>query len=236
MNARNTNRMVAFIVMFLLVFLTVFSRKIIIKASELSIISATVKISVCGNAIIEGGEDCEGLDLNSQTCETLGYAYGTLSCDISCAFDTSLCVSPTPTPTPTITPTFTPTPTLSITPTSAPTNTPTPGNTNTPTPGSNSSNNTDSTKTISEEVTEIISQIQAIPRFLLPYDPDNNGTISTYELRTSISKWVDSWTNYIDTVLVKRRVISRSNLICDLNADIICNLIDFSILLHYTGN
>ncbi|MFC2174370.1 hypothetical protein ACFLQ2_00685 [archaeon] len=47
----------------------------------------------CGDGIIEGGESCEGVDLNGQTCGGLGYASGTLSCSGSCTFDTSKCSS-----------------------------------------------------------------------------------------------------------------------------------------------
>src|SRR3989344_9094276 len=35
---------------------------------------------ICGNGQIEGGEDCEGNDLNEMDCQSLGYAGGTLSC------------------------------------------------------------------------------------------------------------------------------------------------------------
>lgn len=48
--------------------------------------------AVCGNDIKETGEDCDGRDI-SQTCQTLGYTSGTLSCSPSCQFDTSKCVS-----------------------------------------------------------------------------------------------------------------------------------------------
>lgn len=56
-------------------------------------ITATVKISVCGNNVAEDGEDCDGSDLVGNSCITLGFGGGgTLSCDIACAFDTSACV------------------------------------------------------------------------------------------------------------------------------------------------
>ena len=48
----------------------------------------------CGNNLREGTEVCDGIDLNSQTCITKGYASGTLSCNSGCsAFVTSACVS-----------------------------------------------------------------------------------------------------------------------------------------------
>ena len=49
----------------------------------------------CGNGQIDSGEECDGTNLNSQTCISLnkGYTSGTLSCNSLCAFDTSKCVS-----------------------------------------------------------------------------------------------------------------------------------------------
>jgi hypothetical protein len=74
------------------------------KANSAETVGATIKICFCGNGIIEGGgygceEDCEGDDLGGQTCESLGYAGGTLACDsapTTCTFDTSGCI-PLPT-------------------------------------------------------------------------------------------------------------------------------------------
>jgi hypothetical protein len=63
------------------------------KANSAETVGATIKISVCGNEVIEGGEDCEGADLGGQTCLDLGYAGGTLACDIACTFDTSGCLA-----------------------------------------------------------------------------------------------------------------------------------------------
>ena len=47
--------------------------------------------SVCGNGVAEAGEDCDGSDLNSETCITQGYDTGTLACSGSCTFNTSGC-------------------------------------------------------------------------------------------------------------------------------------------------
>lgn len=47
----------------------------------------------CGDGFIDPGEECEGSDLNGQTCVTKGFASGALSCTSSCAFDTSACTS-----------------------------------------------------------------------------------------------------------------------------------------------
>jgi hypothetical protein len=55
------------------------------------IIDATAKISVCGNGVKEGNEQCDGGDLNSVSCLDLGYDAGTINCSIACDFDTTLC-------------------------------------------------------------------------------------------------------------------------------------------------
>ncbi|GEM_PF-5978305 len=48
--------------------------------------------AVCGNGSIEYGEDCDGVNLDLQTCQTQGFADGgTLSCKPDCTFNTSGC-------------------------------------------------------------------------------------------------------------------------------------------------
>jgi len=47
--------------------------------------------AVCGNEVLETGEDCDGSDLGAETCVSLGFVYGTLACSPSCTFDTSAC-------------------------------------------------------------------------------------------------------------------------------------------------
>lgn len=49
-------------------------------------------LALCGNDIAEPGEDCDGLDLYGQSCSTLGYDEGTLSCE-ECSFITSECIN-----------------------------------------------------------------------------------------------------------------------------------------------
>ena len=56
------------------------------------------QIQQCGNNIQEAGEQCDGNDLNDQSCQTLGFNSGTLTCHPSdalqrdkCKFDTSQC-------------------------------------------------------------------------------------------------------------------------------------------------
>ncbi|MBU0976642.1 MAG: LPXTG cell wall anchor domain-containing protein [Patescibacteria group bacterium] len=48
---------------------------------------------ICGNGNQEGSEDCDGSDLDSQTCSLLGFDGGTLTCNLNCTFNTSLCTT-----------------------------------------------------------------------------------------------------------------------------------------------
>lgn len=46
----------------------------------------------CGNDILEGSEECDGTDLDGQTCaDRPGFDGGTLGCTASCTWDTSEC-------------------------------------------------------------------------------------------------------------------------------------------------
>src|SRR3989344_1692194 len=51
---------------------------------------------ICGNGIIEGNEECEGGNLNGETCQSLGLVSGAISCSFLCLYDISGCsVQPT---------------------------------------------------------------------------------------------------------------------------------------------
>ncbi len=47
--------------------------------------------SICGDAVVEGAEDCDVGTLNGESCVTQGFAGGTLACATGCTFDTSGC-------------------------------------------------------------------------------------------------------------------------------------------------
>jgi len=52
----------------------------------------------CGNGMIDSGEQCDGTNLNMQSCTTVsgGFTGGTLRCTSGCTFDTTLCTTFTP--------------------------------------------------------------------------------------------------------------------------------------------
>ncbi|MBW3017089.1 hypothetical protein KY316_01850, partial [Candidatus Woesearchaeota archaeon] len=51
---------------------------------------------VCGNNVKDAGEECDGTDLDAQTCVSKGFSSGTLSCAANCTFNTSACVKRAP--------------------------------------------------------------------------------------------------------------------------------------------
>jgi hypothetical protein len=47
--------------------------------------------SACGDGLVRLGEDCDGTDLQGETCQSLASTYGTLGCSSECSFDVSQC-------------------------------------------------------------------------------------------------------------------------------------------------
>ena len=47
--------------------------------------------AVCGDGILQEGEECDGLDFGGKTCESLGYEGGVLLCLSDCRLDTTWC-------------------------------------------------------------------------------------------------------------------------------------------------
>jgi hypothetical protein len=45
----------------------------------------------CGNGVLDPNEECEGDDLDAQTCDGFGFAGGELRCNADCTYDTSMC-------------------------------------------------------------------------------------------------------------------------------------------------
>jgi hypothetical protein len=59
-------------------------------------VTATVRISVCGDGVAEGGEECDNRDLKGKKCADVGYKPGNLNCSAACEFDVSKCGDPLP--------------------------------------------------------------------------------------------------------------------------------------------
>ena len=190
-------------------------------------ISATIRLSICGDTVVEGEEDCEGEDLNGQTCEGLGFGPGTLDCDIACSFITSGC-SPAPTPTPTPTPTSTPT--LTLTPTPAVTSTPVPGLTSTPGPGPTATPGPAATATV------VPTPSCSLPTIIRSFfDPNVDCKIETAEVYKAVKIWVDEWREYLKSLTGEIVAQEGFSLKCDINRDEKCDLFDLSVLLYYVG-
>jgi hypothetical protein len=205
-------------VSFILVFLLLILLPTLVWALSDLYIGVSTKISICGNFIIEGGEDCEGADLDGQTCQSQGYGPGSLSCDIACTFDFYDCSpAPSPTPTPLPTPTLTPTPTL--VPILVPTTT-------------DSVSLMTSTTSLPSATSGIVSPTlvptPSLPQSISFFDINGDGKIYLSELYPTIKKWVDEWRKG----LVGGNDYER-NIGCDINRDKRCDVVDFSILMSY---
>jgi len=224
------------VIVFLTLVITSFLVREEVKADLSTSVNTTTKISICGNGVVEGGEDCEGIDLNGQTCESLGYGPGTLSCDIACSFDTYNC-SPAPTPTPTPTPIPTPT----STPTPTPTMTPTPTLTPTPVPTTTSLvSSVTSTPTIASVSTPTLTPTPKpiLPPALQIFDFGGIGKIQIADLAVVVRIWVDDWKNALMEELGQKnneQLAQNKSKKCDINGDKRCDLKDFSILMAYIG-
>ncbi len=57
---------------------------------------AAKPLPICGDDKVRGEEECDGSNLAGQTCQTLGFGGGTLTCAGDCTFDTSSCTGDSP--------------------------------------------------------------------------------------------------------------------------------------------
>ena len=55
--------------------------------------ACTTGTGVCGDGILDVGEQCDGTNLNGHTCVTRGFGGGELGCSSLCRFDTSGCTN-----------------------------------------------------------------------------------------------------------------------------------------------
>lgn len=167
-------------------------------------VGATIKLSVCGDGVVEGLEDCEGADLSGQTCQSLYYGPGVLSCDISCDFNTIECAEPSPTPIPT---------SVSVVAQSSSQST---------TSVFNSGNSP--AETNSNNITFLDrNSFFVINNNILNYDYDGDGLILKKDLRLVVGSWVENSFKNENPQLDR----------CDFDDSRECNMIDFSILMYY---
>lgn len=76
----------------------VFLVLICFKNTKAYVVPTSVQIVevFCGNDIKEPGESCDGSDLASSSCSSLGYAGGVLSCNANCTFNVLACIPVSP--------------------------------------------------------------------------------------------------------------------------------------------
>lgn len=179
-----------------------------VSAAATSPVNATVKIGICGNGIVEGGEDCDGSELQGRTCASFGYSGGTLQCDIACEVNLSECTGVTPTPLP--------------------------GSDPTPTMSSSTNPSISSTPSLLSP-TPLRRQADIITTPALPPTLQQFFQLNGFKLeRVTVSDipvvvkgWVDAWRE-----LTKNSEQETSQR-CDINGDTSCDLRDFSVLMSY---
>lgn len=167
-------------------------------------INVTVRISVCGDGVAEFPEDCDGGDLGGSTCRELGFFAGSLYCTYACEFETDNCFGVAPTATPSAT------------------NTPE-SKRKTETDGGFISRSggaqVETGQLITNVIVPAIKRPRGVNKNLFILDGNGDGFIERFEIADVVGKWIEFFRN--------------RNHGCDLNDDIKCNLIDFSILMYH---
>lgn len=207
------------------------------QTNTTELIEAKIQLSVCGNNVAEGGEDCDNTDLNNQTCQSLDFQSGTLSCNISCDFNTSQCV-PKPSPTPSPSPSPDQTQTEQDNTTESETETTTTTLVDIITQGTNSfalplQLTNQIIETIANNLKPINEAVRA--KIVQNFDANNNGRIEKNEISQIVQKWVDQWREMEERGKIGQRETENltQTTTCDFNNDQDCDLVDFSILLYY---
>jgi hypothetical protein len=169
-------------------------------------VDAMVKLGICGNDLAEDNEDCDNADLKGKTCETIGYASGTLSCLPSCDYDTTLCV-PIPTPV----------------------DEGTGGNGSGGFHSDESTINTTKENAITYTIPMIIKLFDTNGDGRLTQDELYGLTKKWFDV------WKSTLEDQIAAGNQGSQAINKTTWTCDLNGDGGCDLIDFSILMYYVG-
>jgi hypothetical protein len=169
-------------------------------------VDATVKLGVCGNDLAEDNEDCDNADLKGKTCETIGYASGTLSCLPSCDYDTTLCIS-------------------IVSPTGKDTGNNGSGGFHSDKP----TINTTKENAITYTIPMVIKLFDTNGDGKLTQDELYGLTKKWFDV------WKTTLADQIAAGNQGTQAINKAAWACDLNGDGICDLVDFSVLMYYVG-
>jgi len=71
--------------------LTIVAGQNLVKNNQGVIQITTNYMNLCGNSVIDAGEDCDGINLGVENCISQGYSSGILACNPDCTFDFSGC-------------------------------------------------------------------------------------------------------------------------------------------------
>jgi hypothetical protein len=182
-----------------------------LNANVSSPITGSIRLSVCGDGIVEGNEQCEPEYEEIFQCSDIGSYTGETTCDISCEFDMFNC-------TPVIPPVEEP---------EEPTDPGAGGGDETVVPPTNVVPPS-TIEVIIEDITTYIKHL-LIPEVYRQFDLNKDGVLTAEEFNLAIRTWVEGW-RYFN---INFPVVSGKDS-CDLNGDRICNVVDLSILLYYS--
>lgn len=177
----------------------------VLRATNEVGVIGSVKLSLCGDGVVEGSEDCEPQYNEVFNCSDIGEYTGQTSCEISCSFDMLLC-------TPVVEP--------------EPEGPPDEGDGD----GAGSGVVPIIPTRPVDNAQEFLRHL-LLPSFLRVYDVNRDGILRTDEFLTVIPVWVGSWREYLIAENVSESPIEK----CDLNRDMRCDIFDFSILLYYSN-
>lgn len=173
-----------------------------------SVIESNVKVSICGDGIVEGyDEDCElGVEL-TDSCVSIGYDGGELECDVSCQFDEYGCFYKV------------------VPPEQKP-----PISDNIP------QEDLERAYEVLDDLIARVRLVEEepIPNQLISFDTNGNGVIDGDEILTTVLQWYKWWKISFEIEIDDLNEYETSIDSCDLNRDGVCDIVDFSILLYYS--